>query len=71
MPLSALAADPWVLFPRTVAPLLHARVMELCEQAGFRPDVVQDSREVYTTVGLVGAGVGQRRHDPGGQFHQL
>lgn len=58
VPLSALAADPWVLFPRTVAPLLHARVMELCEQAGFRPNVVQDSREVYTTVGLVGAGVG-------------
>lgn len=58
VPLSALADDPWVLFPRTVAPLLHERVMSLCERAGFRPDVVQDSREVYTTVGLVGAGVG-------------
>ena len=58
VPLSALADDPWVLFPRPVAPLLHERVMALCERAGFRPTVVQESREVYTTVGLVGAGVG-------------
>jgi DNA-binding transcriptional LysR family regulator len=47
-----------VLFPRAIAPLLHDKVMSLCERAGFRPRVVQDSREVYTTVGLVGAGVG-------------
>jgi DNA-binding transcriptional LysR family regulator len=32
--------------------------MELCRAAGFSPRVVQESREVYTTVGLVGAGVG-------------
>jgi DNA-binding transcriptional LysR family regulator len=58
VPLAALADDPWVLFPRAIAPLLHDKVMSLCERAGFRPRVVQDSREVYTTVGLVGAGVG-------------
>ena len=32
--------------------------MRLCQQAGFTPNVTQESREVYTTVGLVGAGVG-------------
>jgi DNA-binding transcriptional LysR family regulator len=58
VPLSTLAADPWVLFPRVIAPLLHEQVMRLCRQAGFTPNVVQESREVYTTVGLVGAGVG-------------
>jgi DNA-binding transcriptional LysR family regulator len=58
VPLSALAHDPWVLFPRVIAPLLHEQVMRLCRQAGFTPHVVQESREVYTTVGLVGAGVG-------------
>lgn len=58
VPLSALANDPWVLFPRAIAPQLHEHVMQLCQQAGFIPDVVQESREVYTTVGLVGAGVG-------------
>lgn len=58
VPLAALAADPWVLFPRAIAPQLHEHVMHLCQQAGFIPEVVQESREVYTTVGLVGAGVG-------------
>ena len=37
---------------------LHEQVMCLCRDAGFTPNVVQESREVYTTVGLVGAGVG-------------
>lgn len=58
VPLAALAHDPWVLFPRAIAPLLHEQVIRLCREAGFSPRVVQESREVYTTVGLVGAGVG-------------
>lgn len=58
VPVKALAREPWVLFPRTIAPLLHEQVMRLCAEAGFSPHVVQESREVYTTVGLVGAGVG-------------
>lgn len=56
--LSSLAKEPWVLFPRAIAPQLHEQVLGLCRQAGFVPNVVQESREVYTTVGLVGAGVG-------------
>lgn len=58
VPLASLAHDPWVLFPRAIAPRLHEQVIRLCRQAGFTPNVVQESREVYTTVGLVGAGVG-------------
>jgi DNA-binding transcriptional LysR family regulator len=58
VPLAALAGEPWVLFPRAIAPQLHEQVMRLCREAGFTPNVVQESREVYTTVGLVGAGVG-------------
>ena len=58
VPLSMLAGEPWVLFPRTIAPQLHEQVMRLCREAGFTPNVIQESREVYTTVGLVGAGVG-------------
>ena len=58
VPLSALADDPWVLFPRAIAPLLYEQVLLLCRKAGFTPRVVQESRETYTTVGLVGAGVG-------------
>lgn len=55
---SALAREPWVLFPREIAPLLYDHVIRLCTDAGFSPTVVQESREVYTTVGLVGCGVG-------------
>lgn len=58
VPLAALGAEPWVLFPRAIAPQLHDAVLGLCRAAGFLPRVVQESREVYTTVGLVGAGVG-------------
>ena len=58
VPVAALANDPWVLFPRAIAPLLYDHVIRLCQQAGFVPRVVQESRETYTTVGLVGAGVG-------------
>ena len=58
VPLATLANEPWVLFPRAIAPQLHEQVMRLCREAGFTPNVVQESREVYTTVGLVGAGVG-------------
>jgi DNA-binding transcriptional LysR family regulator len=58
VPLRALADEPWVLFPRAIAPQLHAQVLRLCDAAGFAPRVVQESREVSTTIGLVGAGVG-------------
>jgi DNA-binding transcriptional LysR family regulator len=56
--LGSLAADPFVLFPEELAPGLHAQVMDLCARAGFAPRVVQASRELYTTVSLVEAGVG-------------
>ena len=56
--LSLLADQPFVLFPRELAPGLHAQVMKLCADAGFEPRVVQESRELYTTVSLVEAGVG-------------
>lgn len=58
VPLAALANEPWVLFPRSIAPQLHSQVLRLCGEAGFAPQVVQESREVSTTIGLVGAGVG-------------
>lgn len=56
--LAELAEDPWVLFPRAIAPAFHDQVIALCRAAGFTPNVAQESREVHTTVGLVGAGIG-------------
>lgn len=53
-----LAHEPFVLFPPDLAPGLHAQVMALCRRAGFSPRVVEESRELYTSVSLVEAGVG-------------
>jgi DNA-binding transcriptional LysR family regulator len=53
-----LADEPFVLFPEELAPGLYAQVMELCRAAGFTPRVVEESRELYTSVSLVEAGVG-------------
>jgi DNA-binding transcriptional LysR family regulator len=53
-----LAEEPFVLFPAELAPGLHAQVMSLCRSAGFSPRVVEESRELYTSVSLVEAGVG-------------
>lgn len=53
-----LAEEPFVLFPADLAPGLHAQVMSLCRSAGFSPRVVEESRELYTSVSLVEAGVG-------------
>lgn len=53
-----LADEDFVLFPRDVAPGLYAQVLAICLEAGFAPRVVQQTREIYTTVSLVGAGLG-------------
>ena len=58
VPLALLAEEPFVLFPAELAPGLHAQVLALCRAAGFEPRVVQESRELYTTVSLVEAGLG-------------
>jgi LysR family transcriptional regulator, benzoate and cis,cis-muconate-responsive activator of ben and cat genes len=56
--LADLANDDFVLFPQEIAPGTHAQVVALCAEAGFNPRVVQVSREMYTTVSLVEAGMG-------------
>ncbi len=54
----ALAREPFVLFPRGVAPTLYDQVIGLCHRAGFEPRQVQEAQEWLTIVGLVDAGLG-------------
>ncbi|HEX2544030.1 MAG TPA: LysR family transcriptional regulator [Ramlibacter sp.] len=56
--LKDLAGDPFVMFDKDGSPLFHARVRELCEQAGIAPQVAQHATQIHTVVGLVGAGLG-------------
>lgn len=53
-----LAGEPFVHFPRDVAPSLHDQIDALCIGAGFSPHVVQETREWLTEISLVQAGVG-------------
>lgn len=53
-----VADDDFVLFPRDLAPGLHAHVLAVCAEAGVHPRIVQTSRELYTTISLVEAGLG-------------
>jgi LysR family transcriptional regulator, benzoate and cis,cis-muconate-responsive activator of ben and cat genes len=56
--LSALAKEPFVLYPDHPRPSWTEFVVGLCQQAGFQPIVVQRTVEIQTTLSLVAAGIG-------------
>jgi DNA-binding transcriptional LysR family regulator len=56
--LSALAAEPFILFPRHPRPSYADYIHAVCEAAGFSPNVVQESAEIHTAISLVAAGMG-------------
>jgi DNA-binding transcriptional LysR family regulator len=58
VPVSALAGEPFVLYPDHPRPSWTDYVIGLCQQAGFRPTVVQRTVEIQTTLSLVAAGIG-------------
>lgn len=56
--LAALANEPWVLFPPSEGPGLHATILRACAEAGFTPQIAQRAVQTDTIVGLVAAGLG-------------
>ncbi|GAA3470647.1 LysR family transcriptional regulator [Nonomuraea roseola] len=58
LPATALAGQPFVMFPRRYGPALHDRITSVARTAGFEPDVVQEAVQMQTIVGLVAAGIG-------------
>ena len=56
--LSALANQPFVLFPRASAPGLHDTITSMCLRAGFSPNIVQEAGSWSSVVSLVEAGLG-------------
>jgi DNA-binding transcriptional LysR family regulator len=56
--LQALANEPLIFYPRSLAPVLYADLFKCCEQAGFVPNIVQEAELAQTRLGLVAAGVG-------------
>lgn len=56
--LAEVAGEPFVHFPREVAPTLYDQVIGICRDVGFMPLVAQEASEWLTIVGLVEAGLG-------------
>ena len=56
--LKSLANESFILYPRSLAPVLYNEFLECCTQAGFVPNIVQEGEMTDTRLGLVAAGVG-------------
>lgn len=56
--LSALADEPFLLWPRPAAPAAWDAVLRACGDAGFTPRVAQEAVSVPTLLALAAAGLG-------------
>jgi DNA-binding transcriptional LysR family regulator len=56
--LTGLATEPFILFPRQLAPGLYDPIIAICQAAGFSPQVVQECIQMQTIVSLVSANMG-------------
>lgn len=54
----SLIRQPFVLFPRNLAPGLYDSIISLCQQSGFSPIVAQEAIQMQTIVSLVAAELG-------------
>lgn len=58
IPLAKIANEPFILFPRPLAPGLYDQIISLCQQAQFSPNVAQEAVQMQTIVSLVAAEMG-------------
>lgn len=58
LPVRTLRGEPFVLFPRTLAPSLYDRILAYLERAGVSPRIGQEARQMQTIIGLVAGGLG-------------
>jgi len=58
VPLTALAEESFVLYPRPIGAGLYDAILAACQRAGFTPRVAQEAPQMASIVGLVAAGVG-------------
>ena len=56
--LSALLAEPLVIFPRRIVPSVYDAIFALYHAAGRSPQVAQEAIQMQTIVNLVSAGLG-------------
>jgi len=56
--LAVLKDDPFLLFPREVAPTIYDTVIDACRKAGFEPTIGQVAPHFTSIVNLVAAELG-------------
>jgi DNA-binding transcriptional LysR family regulator len=56
--LRSLVREPFILFPRQLAPGVYDPIIAICQAAGFSPLVVQECIQMQTIVSLVSANMG-------------
>lgn len=56
--LQQLANESFIIFPRHIGSVLYDRIINLCQQAGFSPNIVQEAIPQQTILGLVAAEIG-------------
>jgi DNA-binding transcriptional LysR family regulator len=54
----SLTSEPFIIFPRPLAPGLYDQIISFCQQAGFSPHVVQEAIQMQTIISLVAAEMG-------------
>lgn len=54
----ALRDEPFVYYPRSAGSRAYEKPLTLCEEQGFRPQIVQEAHNWLTILRLVGAGLG-------------
>lgn len=77
--LAQLAADPFILFPRSIGPDLYDSIIKGCRDAGFFPKVELESPQLSSSVNMVAAGFGvtiipssiRQVHAEGVSYHPL
>ena len=58
MPLTALAPETMILFPRAIGLGLHDAIIASCQRAGVSPKLGQDASQTVSIVHMVAAGFG-------------
>jgi DNA-binding transcriptional LysR family regulator len=55
---AALRDEPFVYYPRSAGSRAFEKPLALCEEHGFRPQIVQEASHWLTILRLIGAGLG-------------
>jgi DNA-binding transcriptional LysR family regulator len=56
--LRSLADEPFLLCPESVKPDFYSQILQLCNQSGFQPRIVQEASPPEVLLGLVASGMG-------------